>query len=73
MNMIINIMKHIAQPIQSGQRTQIQDHVIILHNLNPTKRTVRSVPNSPVNLIFTLSTFDILYDYINDIEYSNRN
>lgn len=66
-------MKLIAQPIQSGLRTQIQDHVITLHNLSPTKRTVRSVPNSPVNLIFTLSTFDIFYDYINNVKYSNRN
>lgn len=66
-------MKLIAQPIQSGLRTQIQDHVIILHNLSPTKRTVRSVPNSPVNLIFTFSTFDILYDHINNVKCSNRN
>lgn len=63
MNIIAKIKITKAQPIQSGLRTQIQDHVIILHNLNATKRTVRKVPNSPDMLILIRSSL-LIFDYI---------
>ena len=64
MSIIAKIIIPKAQPIQSGLRTQIQDHVITLHNLSPTKRTVRRVPNSPDMLILIRSICLLTFDYI---------
>jgi hypothetical protein len=64
MSIIAKMIIPKAQPIQSGLRTQIQDHVIILHNLNATKRTVRRVPNSPDMLMLIRSICLLIFDYI---------
>jgi hypothetical protein len=63
MSIIAKMIIPKAQPIQSGLRTQIQDHVITLHNLSPTKRTVRRVPNSPDMLILIRSICLLIFDY----------
>jgi hypothetical protein len=64
MSIIAKMIIPKTQPIQSGLRTQIQDHVITLHNLSPTKRTVGRVPNSPDALILIRSICLLIYDYI---------
>ena len=64
MSIIAKMIIPKAQPIQSGLRTQAQDHVIILHNLSVTKRTVRRVPNSPDMLILIRSICLLIFDYI---------
>lgn len=64
MSIIAKIIIPKAQPIQSGLRIQIQDHVITLHNLSATKRTVRRVPNSPDMLMLIRSICLLIFDYI---------
>ena len=64
MSIIMKMIIPKAQPIQSGLRTQTQDHVIILHNLSATKRTVRRVPNSPDMLMLIRSICLLIFDYI---------
>lgn len=63
MSIIAKMIIPKAQPIQSGLRTQTQDHVITLHNLSPTKRTVRRVPNSPDMLMLIRSICLLIFDY----------
>ena len=62
-----------AQSIQSGLRTQIQDQLITLHSLSPTKRTVRIVLNNVVpTLMLVLSICFCIVINLNNLVVANR-